>query len=202
MNGNTLTNKAVPVSMTGTSYILDQDPATRTVVIYSINVDNPFNIVANLTKITPSSGGGTPLYSGTLVATYLSKTIVVYTLDSDNKPSMNSFDIATSKWSEVKVKAGSSSGGGGGGVGRGLNTALSIVVYVASFLLLACIIRCFWGTIKSLFYCITGKPRNDDVPVVPVQPIILEKIDEPSKPQQIVYIDNSVNVTSSKNDNT
>ncbi|KAG9064215.1 hypothetical protein KI688_003403 [Linnemannia hyalina] len=204
MNGNVLSDKAVPVSMTGISYILDQDTSTRTVVIYSIKSLDTYGLggvhdfAANLTKIIPSSGY-TPLYSGSLVATYLGKTIVTYSLGSDNKPSMNSFDIATSKWTEVNFTAGSSSGGGGGG----LSTALSVVVYVASFLVILCLIRCFWGTIKGLFFCITGKPKNDEVYVVqevPDQSIALEKInDYPQRPQPIVYIDNSVNTTIDNN---
>ncbi|KAF9139406.1 hypothetical protein BGX30_008010 [Mortierella sp. GBA39] len=203
MNGNVLSDKAVPVSMTGTSYILDQDTSTRTVVIYSIKSLDTYGLggshefAANLTKIIPSSGY-TPLYSGSLVATYLGKTIVTYTLGSDNKPTMSSFDIATSKWTEVKITTGSSSSGGGG-----LSTALTVVVFVATFLVLCCLIRCFWGTIKGLFYCITGKPTNDEVyvvQVVPDQDIALEKInDYPQQPQPIVYIDNSVNTTIDNN---
>ncbi|KAG0281979.1 hypothetical protein BGZ96_000961, partial [Linnemannia gamsii] len=201
MNGNTLTEKAVPISMSRTSYILDKS-ASGTVDIYSITPGESYlSPNVTLTKIKPQ-GDIIPSYSGTLVATYIQdKAIVIYTIN-DNTPKMTYFDITTSKWTPVQITAGGSSSSGGGG---GLSTALGVVLYVAAFLLLACIIKCFWGTIQGLFFCIKGGDRNENAFVVEIAPPIeLEKVKDPPPSQpQFVYIDNTVNnLLSNSNNNS
>ncbi|KAK3828674.1 MAG: hypothetical protein J3Q66DRAFT_16598 [Benniella sp.] len=90
MNGITLSEKAIPVTMNSVGYILDQ-ALDGTTMVYSIspNRDVKLRRVGALSDVLP--------FKSSMAASYMDTQIVVYS--SQGKPVFNTFDTVTRKWS-------------------------------------------------------------------------------------------------------
>ncbi|KAF9540385.1 hypothetical protein EC957_004331 [Mortierella hygrophila] len=92
MQGITLTNKSIPVTMGNVAYILDE-AADSSIVAYTI-------IPSTTNKLsTISITGRAPSFLTVQSATSLYNKIVVYSVNNSSVPSLNVFDAVTRTWS-------------------------------------------------------------------------------------------------------
>ncbi|KAK3828676.1 MAG: hypothetical protein J3Q66DRAFT_363770 [Benniella sp.] len=92
MNGITLSEKAIPITMNSVGYILDQ-ALDDTTMVYSISPSRDMKLrrVGALSDVLP--------FSSSMVASYMNTQIVVYTPSVQGKAVFNAFDTVTRKWS-------------------------------------------------------------------------------------------------------
>ncbi|KAK3828675.1 MAG: hypothetical protein J3Q66DRAFT_435168 [Benniella sp.] len=90
MNGITLSEKSIPVTMNSVGYILDQ-ASDDTTMVYAISPsrDATLRRVGALSDVLP--------FKSSMAASYMNNKIVVYS--SQGKPVFNTFDTVTRKWS-------------------------------------------------------------------------------------------------------
>ncbi|KAG0378644.1 hypothetical protein BGX24_003258 [Mortierella sp. AD032] len=183
MTGIELTNSSVPVSRFQTAYIVDKSKS-NTIVVYAIT---PQTNNMTLTEVKVSSGS-IPQYdgSGSMAATYVKDSIVVYTLASNNAPSIYVFDTNAGNWntltvtSEQKMEKST------------LSLVFSIIGWSVAALFVAFVIKKFWYCFEGCFRCLkrskknnggssySDKPSAEESPKL--QPVPLEKVDQRPDP--------------------
>ncbi|KAF9341852.1 hypothetical protein BGZ91_000447 [Linnemannia elongata] len=92
MQGITLTNKSIPVTMGNVAYILDE-AADSSIVAYTITPSTTNKLTA--ISIT----GKAPSFLSVQSATSLNNKIVVYSVNNSSVPSLNVFDAVARTWS-------------------------------------------------------------------------------------------------------